>query len=194
MLLISLLETVKEIPSGVKLFAKRAMVLFCTWLLIYYPILQPMRLPDKWLTAITANATTVLLNNVLSGGFKVRGNSASVFSGKNKGSAEIQKNNSTVISIADSCNALKLYVIYIGFIVCMPFGFKRMTAFALGGVLAIYLLNISRCFALAWLWLNQPGWVDFAHHYVFTLLVYSCIFALWVWYGRNKRISHEKAL
>jgi exosortase/archaeosortase family protein len=54
------------------------------------------------------------------------------------------------------------------------------------GVAGIAVLNIARCTAIGWLNLYHPQWVDFAHHYAFTLIVYAFVFLLWRVYVRTE--------
>jgi exosortase/archaeosortase family protein len=173
-------------PLSVQLFAKRAFCLLFGWLLIYHAMLRPARLPDKWLTNTTTNVTVILLNQLYRPGFAGRAYAEAP-------GTKITLYGNKVIYIADGCNALELYVLFTGFLFCLPAGAGRMAIFAAAGMAAIFVLNISRCYALTWMVLNRPGWVDFAHHYVFTLIVYACIFGMWVWYSKKHTPRHEKA-
>ena len=74
----------------------------------------------------------------------------------------------------------------------MPGTLQRRTLFALTGVPAIYVLNVLRCGAIAWLHLNHPQMVDFAHHYLFAVVVYGFIFFMLVQY--SKKIRQEKKM
>jgi len=187
----TLKQAYKDIPAGVKSFSKKALLLSFLWMVVYNYVLLPSRLPDRWLTNVTANATAFVLGKCYSQNFSLQPATTVNSLGENVQGDKILLDKTSVIFIADPCNALKLFVLYIGFILCIPAGIKRRIGFAAGGVIAIFILNIIRCSALVWLWFTRPSLIDFAHHYVFTLIVYSCIFALWVWFCK-KQTANEK--
>jgi exosortase/archaeosortase family protein len=89
------------------------------------------------------------------------------------------------VGIADPCNALELYVLYFGFLLCLPASYKRLLLFTIGGFLMIFCLNILRCVGLIYLNLYQNTWAGFAHHYLFKLIVYAAVFGGWVWYSKK---------
>lgn len=181
--MISMITAIKEqyqrIPCSLQIFLKRAIIIFIIWQVLYQFILSPDRLLDKWLTDITAIITAQLVSIFISPAtvtFSIL-------------SATISINGERSLSIADGCNALELYIIYLGFIIAMPSNIRRLLSFAILGVASIFTLNIFRCFSIAWLHIHHPQWVDFAHHYLFYLIVYGFIFYLWTLYCKNIFIS-----
>ena len=145
-------------------------------MLLYHLLLQPRQIPDRWLSHVTAQATA----KVISFWYK---QPTSLFDEKD--GTQILMNNKSIVFIAYSCDALELYLIYIGFLICIPTSKKRMIFFSLAGVLVIFTLNIIRCFLLTLLNFNKPDWFGFFHHYVFTICVYAFIFWAWFLYIRN---------
>jgi exosortase/archaeosortase family protein len=171
-----------NIPVLVRSFLTRAIVVFIIWKLLYHVLLFPIRIPDKDLTGLTATSTTLLYRNLLNEPLVVsreetKGNIAK---------SVLYVNNTKAISIADSCNGLELYVLYIAFLICLPTSLKRQLAFAVVGVLVIFILNAFRCFGLAWLFLNNYTWANFAHHYIFKMIIYGLMFYTWIVYSKNK--------
>ena len=164
-----------KIPAPVKLFAKKALFLLAAWILIYHILLKPYRIPDRLLSNITAAATAKLLGvwYAPASFIEIDGWSCVVM------------NSTSVIRIGDPCNGLDLMALYIGFLLCIPTSGKRLLLFASTGVVAIFLLNVLRCSALAWLALNKHEWVNFAHKYAFTAIVYCCIFYGWILYTKT---------
>ncbi len=191
MLPLSLKQTYNEIPASVKQFAKRALILLGAWLLMYHTVLKPHRIPDKWLTDETAKVTTFFLNSWYATGFSTQERPHLAANGDNTPWAVIMLDGKQTLGIADACNALELYVLYIGFIFCIPTGAKRTAIFALAGVAIIFFLNITRLYALTWLSLTHPSFFDFAHHYAFTFIVYGCIFGMWVLYSKKYSPKNE---
>ena len=93
-------------------------------------------------------------------------------------------NGRKVVGIADPCNALELYILFIGFLICVPTTTKRFILFSLGGIAVIFVLNILRCAGMIWVNIHRNEVFDFAHHYLFKLIVYAAIFGGWVWYSK----------
>jgi exosortase/archaeosortase family protein len=87
----------------------------------------------------------------------------------------------------DSCNAFKLFVLYAGFLICAPGIIKKKLVYTLIGLPLIFVLNIARCYAVAILVLRKPEWIYIAHHYIFTIVVYSAIFLLWLSFLKEKK-------
>jgi len=188
----SIKQAYSDVPVGIRLFAKKALILLAAWLLLYYLVLRPTRVPDSWLTNVTAKTTVATLNGLYKPAFSSEDTYRMQDGEKNFGTL-IAFNNSPTLFIADACNAFDLYVLFIAFLICLPTTAKRMFTFSLIGIAGIFVLNIARCFALAWLTLNKPSWVDFAHHYAFTLIVYSLMFLGWVNYAKKYTVSNREA-
>jgi len=93
------------------------------------------------------------------------------------------------LSVADACNALELFVLYAGFIICFPSSTKRKIVFTIGGILFIFLINVLRCAGLTWIFTFHPQYGDFSHHFLFTFIVYACIFLLWIWFSKKTGIN-----
>jgi exosortase/archaeosortase family protein len=193
MLTLPLKQTLKEIPESVKSFSKRAVLLYIGWLAVYQLILVPTGEPDKWLTRLTADATVLSLNSFYASDFTVDQPEKTLGDGKRHVVSAIMYNKVELMFIADGCNAFSLWALYTGFLFCIPASIKRIFIFTIGGTVSIFILNIGRCYALAWLCIKRPAWVNFTHHYIFTLIVYSCIFTLWVWYSKKYNAKDEKA-
>ncbi|TDH27311.1 hypothetical protein EXU57_06900 [Segetibacter sp. 3557_3] len=170
-------RTFGKASASVLQFLKRAALFLACWMILYHLILIPNHLANEWLTTVTGKATTQLLNELYSGGFSW------VKSGSN--AIQVFLSNVKVLSIADPCNALELYVLYSGFIFCLATSLARQFAFSIMGIAAIFFLNVLRCCAITWLNLNHPELSDFAHHYAFTFLMYGFIFAGWVIYMKK---------
>lgn len=164
-----------KVPFAVYQFLLKALICLICWQSVYQLLLKPERHLDRHLTHITASATASILSTRY-------GHSETT--SKPRGEVVII-NDVAVIRIADGCNGLDLFILYSAFLICMPGKIKRQIIFILLGVLFIFVLNVLRCCTLAWLKLNYPLTVDFAHHYLFSLIVYSFIFFMFVLYTRH---------
>ena len=177
------------IPPEIRIFFFRAFLFLVLWKAAYLLVLQPTRLFDAPLTSSVGKCTAQALNFInnshrfASGpGFSTELNQ----DGSSKEVVELVKNNGkNILSIADACNALELFILYLGLIWCLPAFIKRKIAYSLIGIVIIYASNIFRCIGLSLLVMYYPSAVDFAHHYLFTFIVYSIIVLLWFFYTKK---------
>jgi exosortase/archaeosortase family protein len=174
----------QQIPKAIRVLLLRGIFLLLIWKLAYTLWLAPQRTIDAPLTYAVANHTTAIMQWVWpEGHYSISENIR-----PHKGDTEsmvshlfILKNGKSTIAIADNCNGLELMVLYIAFIVCMPGTLKRKLVF-IGLTPVLHLVNLARCMGLVGMHLQWPGMFDFAHHYLFKILVYATCFLMWVWY------------
>jgi exosortase/archaeosortase family protein len=95
-------------------------------------------------------------------------------------SSRIDRNGEKVILISWPCNGLELMALYGWFIIAFPAATKRKLLFMVSGLLLIHFLNLLRCAALVFIALYWDVAFNFAHHYLFTTLVYGVVFFLWM--------------
>lgn len=171
-------------PSEVKSFLFRAFVLFVLWKSVYIFYLGHSRVLDKPLTIMVGDHTAWVLNKI---------NSKEIFSSREvisiiafEGQYQVspvslvEKSGKKLLGIADGCNGLELFILYVGFLIAMPATLKRKALFLVVGAFLIHIVNILRCVGLCVLALNASVHFDFAHHYLFKIMVYGTIFFLWV--------------
>lgn len=184
-----------KVPVAVKKFIFKAFAILLIWKVLYLAFLLPTRLLDKPLTYSVGVATTWLLNTYTgSSDYSTRSEVSNVATDQGYTPMPLQKiffHQNNVVSIEDGCNALELFVLYAGFIICMPAKILRKTLFIVGGIIAIYITNVFRCAGVAYIILYHPRYANFAHHYVFTFVVYGLIIALWLIF--SKKLSFANA-
>jgi exosortase family protein XrtF len=187
-LLAEIKQSYTAIPRPVLQFLKRALLIFVIWKIIYHVFLFNARVIDAPLTHITSQSTAKVLAWIYPH------NQLAVYEECKPLPTNpkelvcmdfITMNSKKVVGIADACNALELYVLYIAFLICYPSSFKRIVLFSLSGMAIIYIANIARCAGLAVMNIHQNKLTDIAHHYVFKTIVYALIFVLWVMYTKK---------
>jgi len=180
-LLKSVVTFYQELPSTVKRVLLRGLLLWFVFSVSYYYIFLPHGKMVKAFTHITSISTVWVLNNYYSEGF-VMGSPTTL-------GEIIQLGKRNILYIMDTCSGFKLFVLYLGFLICAPGKVKSKLLYSFTGVILIYILNILRCCAIAILVLQKPHWTYFAHHYIFTIIVYSAIFFLWLSFLKIKKSS-----
>lgn len=167
----------RNIPVAVKQFLLKVLVLLVVWKSLYVFLLAPARVPDGALTNLTSQTTAWTL--------RLFYDDIRVHNDLKQKRVHMFLGEKLVVDIADPCNALELYILYIGFLICMPANIKRQIVFGLLGVVAIFTANVLRCTALFWFHLERQTYFDYVHKYVFTLVVYGIIFLCWMLYTRT---------
>jgi exosortase/archaeosortase family protein len=165
-------------------FFLKLFVLIIIWECSYHFILKPAGLPDKPLTnTITSGVTNSI--NLFSSASSVY----TWFRNDAMTADYLLKNGKLVFFIADDCNGLSLIVIYLGFIILMPYSIKRKIIFSIGGIIVLTIANIIRCSLLYWIYKAHPDMFDFNHHYLFTILMYLLIFYGWILFTKKGKID-----
>lgn len=173
-------EQYRRIPVAVRTFLFRATLLFVGWQLLYNLVLLPVRVPDRPLTNFTAYSTAKVLSL-----FYNHITPVYIIANERK-DALILMDGRKIVGIADPCNALDIYVLYIAFLLCFPGTARRRLIFMAWGLPAIYAFNIIRSAIITWMNVAHNGWADFSHHYVFTTLMYLLVFYAWVLYTKKE--------
>ena len=89
------------------------------------------------------------------------------------------------VLIGAPCNGLSLFALFTGFIIIFPGKIKNKLFFIPSGILIIHIINILRLVCLALVVLYRPDSLAFNHKYTFTILVYVCVFLMWIiWVNR----------
>jgi exosortase/archaeosortase family protein len=98
-------------------------------------------------------------------------------------------NNKKVVGLADGCNGLELYVLYVGFLLAFTAPKKDVLIYAILGIAVIFILNTLRCYAITLLNIHGSSLSEVAHHYIFKLLIYGVMFFLWTKYTKIKETN-----
>lgn len=169
-------------PKEIKSFLLRALIIFLIWKLIYHTFLTENRTIDRPLTNITAKLSSFLYGFVYKEPFV---SFKETIDSKKLKKSVIYIGSKRGVGITDSCNGLELFVLYIGFLFCFQSSFYIRLIYIISGISLIFLLNIVRCMILTRLNIIEYQYADFAHHYLFKMIIYSIIFALWVKFSKQ---------
>ena len=164
--------------------------MFIIWKLLYLLWLRPHGILDAPLTFAVGTSTVGLLNLVTDHA-PYKGVRSFPEDGMEEGTepggvVDVYRNGENTLRIATACNGLEIMVLYAGFLFCFPApNPSRRWKFLGLGLVTIFLLNIVRCALLVWIFLRYRQYLDFSHHFVFTFLVYACVFLLWYRYAKR---------
>lgn len=171
-------DLVKSLPTSVIQLLIKSLILFIVWKLSYEIYLKPNRILDKPLTnSIAFSVIKILRYQFPESKFEIK---------QEYKKAAIMYNGKRALGVGDNCNGLELIILYISFIIIMPTSGSRMTFFLIGGTLGILIINIIRVGMLSILSIKNSVYTDFAHHFLFKLIVYAAIFGMWLLYKREK--------
>ncbi|HMO32055.1 MAG TPA: hypothetical protein PKE07_03565 [Lacibacter sp.] len=183
-----------QLPPEVRTFLWRAVALFIGWKLLYILVLIPHELPDAWLVKQLGNGTAWTMNRIYGTDefFAEHTRREKIYGTDTVWATYSMVSNSKrkVLGIFQACNGLELMVLYAGFILCFTGPWLRKLLFIVGGIFGLYALNVLRSALLGYVGLEYPRHFDFAHKYLFNLVVYALTFILWVWYVAGLRKSH----
>lgn len=188
-----LLDKIREVrdafPPEVRQFLVRALLLFIVWKGLYLFLWQKPRTLDLPLTRSVGVQTAWVLDLLHGGGTFTEREvfRKTVIEGETILSpmSHVYQGDRRVIGIADGCNGLELFILYLGFILAMPTTWRRKIGYGLGGLAIVHIANILRCTGLGMLMLYRDEYFEFAHHYIFKMVIYGTIFLLWVRFSRK---------
>jgi exosortase family protein XrtF len=169
----------KNITLQDKFIAKfiiKAIALYLVWFILYDNWLIKDGWLDNFLIQHLTDSTAFILNLI---GYKVFTYSNAVGIDGTHG-----------VLIGAPCNGLELFALFAGFIILFPGKIKHKLFFIPIGMLIIHILNIFRLVGLALVVLYSPDNLEFNHKYTFTIIVYTFIFLMWI-YWVNK-FSRQK--
>ncbi|MBA3829392.1 MAG: hypothetical protein H0X33_10690 [Taibaiella sp.] len=164
-----------RMPTGLSAFLIRATILFLGWTLLYYLWLRPIGIPDNQLTRFIILATQKGLQLF--------------YSTVTVNGQEILISGGHAVNITYACNGFELYALYVGFLIAMPTNMKRLIKYTLLGIVVITGTNIIRCILLSIMFYNHYALADFAHHFLFKLIIYGIIFLIWMQYSKATKTN-----
>jgi len=187
-------EKWNNIPVAVKQFLLRAIAILVAWKILYLVVLLPSRVLDKPLSHSVANNAAAMLNTFThSADYSAKSEYGNTDDGlTNVPLDNVYYHQKNIVSIEDGCNGLELFILYAGFIICMPAVMGRKIFFVVAGILLIHVMNIIRCAGITYIILYDPKHADFAHHYIFTFVVYGLIIGLWLIFSQRLGIKNAE--
>ncbi|MFY8004181.1 MAG: exosortase/archaeosortase family protein [Chitinophagaceae bacterium] len=167
--------------SPVQQFLTKIIVSVIAWKWVYVSFLQPIRVPDRWLTILITQKTAAVINWLNPS--KI---AAHVVINDAEKAAYPVRGSQYLIGIYDGCNGLELILMYAALIAFLPYPFKRQLVFICLGAFVLFWVNVFRCVALQWIYVNHQSLFETTHHYLFTLVFYAFIFLGWYLFVQKK--------
>ncbi|MFD2718780.1 exosortase X [Hymenobacter monticola] len=148
--------------------------LYLAWFFVYQRWLEPDGRLDAALCGQIASSSASLLR-IIGFGAAVAPADAQL----------LLMNGEPSVIVYPPCNGLVLYTLFAGFVLAFPGPGRRKAWFIPAGIALLWLLNVLRVAALALNHHYARQTVDFNHHYTFAIVVYGCIFGLWMLWARR---------
>ena len=149
---------------------------YISWIILYYYLLEPKTLLDERIITHIVHVSAWLLKCFGYSTFEETRDTTFQLVGIVGGS------NNPGVWIGTACNAVSLFALFTIFIIAMPGSWKNKMWFIPMGLLIIHLANILRVTLLAIIAYVNVNYLNFNHTYTFTILTYSIIFILWIWW------------
>lgn len=154
-------------------------VLYITWFALYEWWIHPMHWVDKIVIDNTITISRTMLEWL---GYET----------EMIGDRTMRIQGTPGLFIGDSCNGISLFALFSIFIVAFPGKIISKIIFIPVGIAVIHLLNIFRVVILAIIETYSYSWTEFNHTYTFTIIIYGCIFLMWLFWI-NKYSAVKKA-
>lgn len=109
-------------------------------------------------------------------------------------SVDITYLGTTAVTLFEGCNGIAVMIMFLSFVVAFKGKWLDLAWFVPSGLLIIHAFNLARLSILIVLAQQQSDFFHFVHKYLFTLIIYSAVFLLWVlWVKLALRRSKQHA-
>jgi len=166
-----IISTIDIKDKFIALFFLKAILIYLLWYLIYEQWLLEDGFLDNFLINHLVLSTQAILNLL---GFETFQYADAVGVDGTHG-----------VLIGAPCNGLDLFALFAGFIIIFPGKIIHKVVFIPIGILVVHILNIFRLVALALIVVYYPNSLQFNHKYTFTIVVYLCIFFMWIYWVKK---------
>lgn len=157
------------------------LALYLGWVMLYEWLIQPW----GWLDQVVINDSSRWAL------FFMESIGYDTFMGNHDTIRTIGIQGTSGLWIGDPCDGISLFALFSIFILAYPGKWLHKLWYIPLGITIIHFLNIFRISALCIMLVNHPNWLEFNHTYLFQILMYILVFALWfIWI---KRFSPAKA-
>ena len=178
------------------IFLAKCVAIYIAWNVLYHGWIEPHTDLQMWVTSKTTTVSTWTLNHFYEGTEFTQVDFPKTRAGAQSTSL-IRKAGKPLLYVADSCNALTLIVLFMGFILAYPGNWKLKVPFMAVGAVAIFLINVVRVQVLIYNYMHYRSWFDFNHKYTFTIAVYLVVFWFWMLWANKyskKKVTFGKKL
>ncbi len=150
-------------------FLSLGLILYISWFALYEWWIHPLQWVDK-----------AVIDNTLASSQKILGWMG--YAAEINGSRTMRIQGTPGLFIGDSCNGISLFALFSIFIIAFPGKIISKLFFIPAGIMVIYLLNVLRVSALAVIETYSYSMTEFNHTYTFTIIIYACIFCMWLYW------------
>jgi exosortase family protein XrtF len=159
--------------------------LYLAWFLFYELILKPQTRVDEKLIGLIISQTVFVLKIL---GFTTYTRTEEI------DMQLVGVDGAHPVWIGSPCNAISLFALFTLFVLAFPGNIKNKVWFIPAGIMIIHFSNVLRVISLVLIGFYAPQYLDFNHTYTFTIIVYSIIFSLWMWWINFslKRIKRDE--
>lgn len=162
--------------------------LYLLWVFLYYYNIEPKTLIDEKFITHIINSSAFALQTLGYNTFQETRDTTFQLVGIVGGI------NNQGVWVGAACNAISLFALFTIFIISFPGNWLKKIWFIPLGIIIIHLVNILRVCILAIIAHKDIRYLSFNHTYTFTILVYTIIFLLWIWWVNNFSHSINKEL
>jgi exosortase/archaeosortase family protein len=147
-------------------FITKAISLVLLWEIVYDTLISKHTNIDFWLTNKVGESTGQLFNWL---------GKSSHFDGR-----YLYVDNIKSVVVADACNGLGLFALFLGFIIITPGKILHKFLYSIAGLTVLFFINMTRVYLLSVNYLKNPSTFEFNHKYTYLWLIYLAVFFLWI--------------
>lgn len=174
--------------SLIRNFLIKALIFFIVWKVVFYACIIPTG-ANNFITEVVSHGTK-LGGRLL--GYTTRVEIIETDDSISRVNGIVYFDEVPGVMVADACNGLELFALYVGFFVCFPGSVLPKILFSVGGTLLLFTLNIMREVVLAINYMYFETSFDFNHKYTYAIAVYLVVFLIWKYWLNNYSMIAKK--
>jgi exosortase family protein XrtF len=165
------------------LFLVKFLVIYLVGNVVYGLYIESVKSGPDLLTVLVTNNVSVLLNG-LGEDTQFRVNAV-------EPTVSVLKQGNIILNVYEGCNGINVMIVFFAFLVAYGGTIKRLMLFSIVGLGVIHIANLSRIGLLYFISQDYNQYFYFVHKYLFTAILYVCVFVLWwIWIRISKEKSH----
>jgi exosortase family protein XrtF len=136
--------------------------------------------PDP-ITAVIADQVSWVIN--------VLGRKSDAINSMEHPSVKLSIDGNVVYRVIEGCNAVSVMILFASFVLAFAKAWKKTVLFLLQGIALLYIMNLMRLVALAYIYADYAQYKAFSHEIMFPAVIYGTVVALWLYWIKKPKAS-----
>ncbi len=102
-------------------------------------------------------------------------------------SVKLSVDGNVVYRVIEGCNAISVMILFASFVLAFAKACKKTALFLLLGFVLLYIMNLLRLVALAYIYADYSQYKAFSHEIMFPAVIYGTVVLLWLYWIKKPK-------